>query len=128
MQCGNDQMVYCTFYLALCHRKAVLLRGVMHRHIRSDACAQNLFFLEAFRYLVCSGNFWKFRKYTEPILTSWKILEVPKISASQICFCKFLEVSENVFRKFRKSTEGIMGSGNFQKYPKRIFRSSENGR
>jgi hypothetical protein len=80
MQRGNDQMVYCIFFLALCRRKAVLLRGMMHRHIRSDACAQNQFFFEAFLFwsvLEIFGSseniFRKFRKYTELFESSLEI-------------------------------------------------------
>lgn len=123
MQCGNDQMVYCIFFLALCRRKAVLLRGMMHRHIRSDACAQNQFYFEAFLYwsvLEIFGSsentpnrvwaFWKFSEVPKIIFVSsentqkhlralWKFLEVPKIHRSVL---EIFESSENIFWKFRK--------------------------
>ncbi len=98
MQCNNDQMVYCIFFLALCHRKAVLLREMMHRHIRSDACAQNQFFLEAFLF--------------------WSVLEIFGSSKNtQNCLralWKFSD-SENDFRKFRKCTEAFWHFRKFQK-------------
>ncbi len=100
-------MVYCIFFLALCRRKAILLWGMMHRHVRSDACAQNHFSFQAFLFWSVleifgssentqkrSGNFWKFRKCFS---------EVPKNALTSIIsqiwnFRKF----RKLFRKFRK--------------------------
>ncbi len=96
--------------LSLHLRKAVLLRGVMHWHIRSDVCAQNQFFgsispclcvLEIFgssentqNQFFASGNFWKF--------------------------------SKKIFESFENDCEGKNGSVFFRKCPKLFFGISEN--
>jgi hypothetical protein len=102
MQCGNDQMVYCIFFLALCRRKAVLLRGMMHRHTRSDACAQNQFFFKAFLFWSVLEIFRSSENTQNRLIALWKFSEVPKM---------IFESSENTHKR----------SGNFRKLRKRFL-------
>ncbi len=122
------------------------IKGVMHRHIRSDACAQNLFFLEAFLYWVCFGNFRKFLKIHrtdfnlleifrssenvyEPnmlleIFGSFRkyFLEVPKIYIRYLGFWIFSEISKKNFWKFQKWVlTSIFLDLEFLKVPKITF-------
>ncbi len=115
---ANEKMVYCTFSSLWAYRKTALLRGMMHWHIRSDECAQNQFLNVFLLWFACSGNFWTYPKLIfgtfkntqnrnslmEIFAYVWNwFSEHPKmIVESKNRFCKFLELSETIFRNFWK--------------------------
>lgn len=93
---ANEQMVFCTFSFPWVNRKAALLRGMMHWHMRSDQSAQNQFF---FKKSVSPqfGVFWIFSEFSETHFRTFR-----KHTEPDFRFWKFLDISESDFRTFQK--------------------------
>ncbi len=139
---ANEQMVYCTFYFPWVNRKAALLRGMMHWHMRSDQSAQNQFLKVFLLSLMCSGIFRSFLKFifglSENTQNHFSLLEIfgyiwkafsdfPKMTKKANMVLYIFGLVRNWFSDFPKNISRVsFASVNFRSFPKGIFGLSEN--